>query len=143
MALRFIWRWPKLKRIPISQRSTNGSRPWSARMPNSGARGWDMARARGVCCRSRLDRGARRGVMLTPSFRARALTWLARRFGAGFVLPTIAAAESRDSTKYDTQVDAVAGGLPADERSHARIISFASSTHRGLAGPSLARHISC
>jgi VIT1/CCC1 family predicted Fe2+/Mn2+ transporter len=98
-----------------------------------------VERAHAEFWRSRLDHAARKGIMLTPSFRARALTWLARRFGAGFVLPTIAAAESRDSTKYDTQVDAVAGGLPADERSHARIISFASSTHRGLAGPSLAR----
>jgi VIT1/CCC1 family predicted Fe2+/Mn2+ transporter len=98
-----------------------------------------VERAHAEFWRSRLDRAARNKITLTPSFRARALTWLARRFGPGFVLPTIAAAEARDSTKYDTQADAVAGGLPGDERSHARIIGVASSTHKGLAGPALAR----
>ena len=86
--------------------------------------------------RSRLGR---RAPSLSPSLRARALAFLARRFGAGFVLPTLAAAERRDSSHYDTQPDAVAGGLPADERSHARIISAAASTHSGLSGPALAR----
>src|SRR5579871_3588280 len=98
-----------------------------------------VERAHAEFWRSRLDRAARTRTTLTPSFRARALSWLARRFGPGFILPTIAANEARDSSAYDTQADAVAGGLPADERSHARIISVASSTHRGLAGPSLAR----
>ncbi|MSP94715.1 MAG: rubrerythrin family protein [Alphaproteobacteria bacterium] len=86
--------------------------------------------------RSRLGRFA---PILTPSLRARALGWLARRFGAGFVLPTLVAAEKRVSAHYDAQPDAVAGGLPADERSHARIIGLAASTHTGLSGPALAR----
>jgi len=98
-----------------------------------------VERAHAEFWRSRLDRAARKHTTLTPSFRARALAWLARRFGPGFVLPTIAASEARDSTQYDTQADAVAGGLPADERSHARIINVALSTHKGLAGPALAR----
>jgi len=98
-----------------------------------------VERAHAEFWHSRLDRAARRQITLTPSFRARALSWLARRFGPGFVLPTIAANEARDSSQYDTQADAVAGGLPADERSHARIIHVASSTHKGLAGPALAR----
>lgn len=85
--------------------------------------------------RSRLDRTMR----LTPSFRARGLSWLARRFGPSFVLPAIAATEARGGSDYDTQPDAVAGGLSADERSHARIIHAASSTHTGLAGPAVAR----
>lgn len=85
--------------------------------------------------RSRLDRAAPFG----PSLRARGLSWLARRFGPGLILPTLAASEARGSSHYDAQPDAVAGGLPADERSHARIISAAASTHTGLAGPSLAR----
>ena len=89
--------------------------------------------------RSRLDRTSRTRTKLTPSFRARGLSWLARRFGASFVLPAMAAAEARGSSDYDTQPDAVAGGLSADERSHARIIHAASSTHKGLAGPALAR----
>jgi VIT1/CCC1 family predicted Fe2+/Mn2+ transporter len=89
--------------------------------------------------RSRLDRKTRRRTRLTPSFRARGLSWLARRFGPEFVLPTIAATEMTDSSHYDAQPDAVAGGLSADERSHARIIQAAASTHKGLAGPVLAQ----
>jgi VIT1/CCC1 family predicted Fe2+/Mn2+ transporter len=89
--------------------------------------------------RSRLDRTSRSITKLTPSFRARGLGWLARRFGPGFILPAIAAAEMRDSAGYDAQPDAVAGGLSADERSHSRIIHAAASTHKGLAGPQLAQ----
>lgn len=74
----------------------------------------------------------------TPSFRARALAWLARRFGAAFVLPTIAAAEARDVRAYDDQPEAVAGGLPTDERSHTLIINAAASIGNGLAGSSVA-----
>ncbi len=87
----------------------------------------------------RLDLVQRTRTKLTPSFRARSLSWLARRFGPSFILPTMAATEARGSSDYDSQPDAVAGGLPADERSHARIIQAASSTHTGLAGPALAR----
>ena len=79
-----------------------------------------------------------RKTKLTPSFRARILSWLARRFGAGFVLPALASTEVRGSSSYDAQPEAVEGGLQHDERSHARIIKAAQSTHRGLAGPDLA-----
>src|SRR5215470_3394301 len=51
-----------------------------------------------------------------PSARARVLAWLARRFGPGFVVPSLAAAEARDSTVYDNQPEARAAGLPNDER---------------------------
>src|ERR1700694_4373077 len=97
-----------------------------------------VERAHAEFWRSRLDR-ASTSTILTPSFRARGLSWLARRFGPSFVLPAIAAGEARDSSHYDTQPDAVAGGLSADERSHARIIHAASAGHHGLAGPALAR----
>src|SRR5712671_7476186 len=98
-----------------------------------------VERAHAEFWRSRLDRATRTRTILTPSLRARGLSWLARRFGPSFVLPAIAAGEARDSSHYDTQPDAVAGGLSADERSHARIIHAASAGHRGLAGPALAR----
>ncbi|MDR3510727.1 MAG: VIT1/CCC1 family protein [Caulobacteraceae bacterium] len=88
--------------------------------------------------RKHLDSQGVRGLKLSPSFRARALSWLARRFGPSLVLPTIAAAEARDSSGYDNQPEAVAGGLPTDERSHARVIEAAASTGRGLGGPSVA-----
>src|SRR5512141_1428436 len=84
--------------------------------------------------RKRLDQGDLRRLKLKPSGRARALAWLARRFGASFILPTIASADARDSAAYDAQADARAGGLPADERSHARIIAAAASQVGGVGG---------
>jgi hypothetical protein len=53
---------------------------------------------------------------LRPGFRARALAWLARRFGPAFVLPTVDTLEHIDSGTYDTQPEAIAAGLPAAER---------------------------
>jgi hypothetical protein len=50
-----------------------------------------------------------------PSVRARVLAWLARRFGPSFVLPTLAAGETRDSAAYDSQLEARAAGLPATD----------------------------
>jgi VIT1/CCC1 family predicted Fe2+/Mn2+ transporter len=74
---------------------------------------------------------------LRPSLHAHLLAWLARRFGPGFVIPTLAAAEARDSSAYDNQADARGAGLPADERSHARIMQ-AIASQSGLSGPELA-----
>jgi VIT1/CCC1 family predicted Fe2+/Mn2+ transporter len=88
--------------------------------------------------RRKLDRAGLSGLQLRPTFRTQALTWLTRRFGPAFVLPTIAAAEARDSRAYDVQTDAVAGGLHADERVHARVIQAAASTGHGMPGPALA-----
>src|SRR6202022_3344349 len=77
---------------------------------------------------------------LRPGFRARALGWLARRFGPAFVLPTVDTLEHLDSGTYDAQPEAVAGGLPAAERSHARIIeALASGAPGALSGAALAR----
>jgi len=77
---------------------------------------------------------------LRPGFRTRALAWLARRFGPAFVLPTIDTLEHMDSGTYDAQPEAVAGGLPAAERSHARIIeALAAGAPGALSGSALAR----
>jgi VIT1/CCC1 family predicted Fe2+/Mn2+ transporter len=77
---------------------------------------------------------------LQPGFRTRALGWLARRFGPAFVLPTIDTLEHLDSGTYDAQPEAVAGGLPAAERSHARIIeALAAGSPGALSGATLAR----
>jgi vacuolar iron transporter family protein len=85
----------------------------------------------------------RRGIRVTgraPGLRTRALAWLARRFGPQFVLPVISTLERSDITHYDTQADAVAAGLPADERSHARILdAVARPTFGGVAGGTLAQ----
>src|SRR5436190_6987436 len=77
---------------------------------------------------------------LRPGFRTRALAWLARRFGPAFVLPTVDTLEHMDSGTYDAQPEAVAAGLPAAERSHARIIEALAAGEPGaLSGATLAR----
>jgi vacuolar iron transporter family protein len=82
----------------------------------------------------------RRVPRLQPSFRTRALSWLARHFGPNFVLPTINTLEQMDSGAYDVQPEAVAGGLPAAERSHARIIeALAAPSSAGFSGSTIAR----
>jgi VIT1/CCC1 family predicted Fe2+/Mn2+ transporter len=77
---------------------------------------------------------------LRPGFRTRALEWLARRFGPAFVLPTVNTLEQMDSGAYSGQPEAVAGGLPAAERSHARIIeALAARSPTAFSGAALAR----
>src|SRR5271169_5017178 len=77
---------------------------------------------------------------LRPSLRTRGLAWLARRFGPAFVLPSINTLEQLDSGTYDTQPEAVAGGLPAAERSHARIIeALATPSPGAFSGATIAR----
>lgn len=82
--------------------------------------------------RSKLGEDA--GPVPKPSFRARTLARLARWFGPSFVLPTVADNEARDSAAYDNQSDAAAEGLPASERSHARLMRAAAG-RGGLTGP--------
>ena len=98
-----------------------------------------VERAHAEFWQKRLDRSTGLQTRLSPSLRARSLSWLARRFGPSVVLPAMAASEARGSSQYDAQPDAVAQGMPQDERAHARIIHAASSTPKGLTGPALAR----
>ena len=94
--------------------------------------------AHGEFWRGRLGKAGAPAAAVRPSPRARLLGWLARRFGAGFVLPTIAAAEARDSSVYDNQPDAVTAGLARDERSHRRIVQAVEASSGGLAGSAIA-----
>jgi len=64
-----------------------------------------------------------------PSFRTRLLARLARRFGPGFVLPTVAAGEATDQNKYAGQPDAQP--LAAEERGHAAVLAAATSSAPG------------
>lgn len=73
-----------------------------------------------------------------PSGHVRLLGWLARRFGVNAVRPLILNMEASDSHMYDQQPEAVAAGLPADERSHARVFQLAASPG-GLTGEAVAR----
>ncbi len=72
-----------------------------------------------------------------PGWRSRALGYLAKRFGPGFVLPTINGLEGADSAAYDSQPEAVAQGLPAAERSHAETLK-ALAGDKGLKGSAIA-----
>ncbi|MCC7105397.1 MAG: VIT1/CCC1 transporter family protein [Chloroflexi bacterium] len=82
------------------------------------------------------------GVMLDlrPTFRARVISFIARRFGVNVALPIILSGEAADTAMYDRQTEAVEAGLPSDERSHARVFRHISQSSRsGLTGEALAR----
>lgn len=72
----------------------------------------------------------------TPTRRARALVWLARRLGPEYVLPTVIEQEQRDSAAYREYESLGEPGMSADERSHARLLSTIGA---GVSGPELAR----
>lgn len=72
-----------------------------------------------------------------PSWRARVLTFVARRFGAGWVAATVAGREAKDQTGYDAQPEAAGTSLPRDERSHARVLQEIAGG--GMTGPAIAR----
>src|SRR5690348_11829427 len=76
-----------------------------------------------------------------PNWRIRTLLWLAKRMGTGAVLSTISSMEQQAMSEYDAQPEAVNAGLPADERSHARLFSYLLSggAKGGIAGPLLAQ----
>lgn len=74
-----------------------------------------------------------------PNWRTRVLRGLAARFGAGFVMPTIAGIEQQAGATYDGQPDAEAAGMPQHERSHARIFRQLAKTSNGVEGSALAR----
>lgn len=74
-----------------------------------------------------------------PSWRARTMIWLARKFGPQFILPTIAGNETADSRAYDGQPDTEAREFSRDEKSHARMLSMASHSTGGLPGGNVAQ----
>jgi vacuolar iron transporter family protein len=73
-----------------------------------------------------------------PSWRARTMAALARRFGPQFILPTITNLEKSDSNAYDNQPESEAAEMALDEKSHARLLSAASSGV-GVSGSALAQ----
>jgi VIT1/CCC1 family predicted Fe2+/Mn2+ transporter len=74
------------------------------------------------------------------SWRTRVLSVLARRFGPGFVLPTVAGLEQMDSHSYDAQPEAADTKMPAQERSHRRLLeTITGSSSAGIEGAALAR----
>jgi VIT1/CCC1 family predicted Fe2+/Mn2+ transporter len=71
-----------------------------------------------------------------PSLRVRTLARLARRFGAGVLVATMARAEASGRRMYDTQPETADTSMRTDERSHAFLLA---QIHGGVPGPALAR----
>lgn len=75
-----------------------------------------------------------------PGWRTRVLIGLARRFGADFVLPAARSIEAMDQTGYDHQPESEHTALPAQERSHVRLLGqLARRPRPGWTGPTYAR----
>jgi len=75
-----------------------------------------------------------------PTWRTRMLVRMARWFGPGIVLSTIAAHERADSLRYRGQADAVTAGLSEQERVHARALQrLTENATGGVVGSTLAR----
>lgn len=75
-----------------------------------------------------------------PGWRIRALGWFARRFGARAVVPIVSSMERQAVHDYDGQPEARSAGMPADERSHARVFRYLqTTTSGGIVGPVLAQ----
>lgn len=83
--------------------------------------------------REKLEAAGALSAKIQPSWRARVLIGLARRFGAQFVLPTVTSNEKADSNAYASQPEAETATMSADEQAHARLLSAASGGS-GVAG---------
>ena len=97
----------------------------------------DTETRHGAVWRDQLEAAGVSTARLGPSWRARILMRIARRFGSAVIVATIAQRESTDQAMYDGQPEASAT-MPADERSHARLFRELSGG-RGLEGGVLAR----
>lgn len=75
-----------------------------------------------------------------PSWRARVLSFVARRFGAHMVLPTVATREYKDRNLYVGQPETQNTKMVAQERSHARVLqSIMIARATGAPGGEVAR----
>ena len=75
-----------------------------------------------------------------PTWRPRTMAWLARRFGPSFILPTLSGLEQVGSQHYDRQTEVQGTAMPADEKSHARLLqTITGSLRGGLEGGNVAQ----
>lgn len=86
----------------------------------------------------RLEAAGEPVVEVKPTRRARILAWSARRLGPGVLVSTLAAEEQAGQYMYDFQSETDGTGMPADERSHARLMQTIAGGH-GMEGGVLAR----
>ena len=80
--------------------------------------------------RARLSAAGARVPGSRPGWRARLLIWAAKRFGPDLVLPAAATLEHVDRDHYDDQPESRGTAMPAQERSHARILGELASGPR-------------
>jgi VIT1/CCC1 family predicted Fe2+/Mn2+ transporter len=73
------------------------------------------------------------------SWRTVVLGWMAKRFGPGFVLPTISGLESKIGADYSRHPGPEAAAMVAESQSHARLFGQLARTTRGLEGSAVAR----
>jgi VIT1/CCC1 family predicted Fe2+/Mn2+ transporter len=81
-----------------------------------------------------VDPGPRRA-----SWRARVLAWTARRLGPRTILPTVAQREAVSRNDYADQAETSHTRMPAQERSHARVLQAMLKRPDGVPGNELAR----
>jgi vacuolar iron transporter family protein len=74
-----------------------------------------------------------------PSWRASMLKTLARRFGPGFILPTLTSNEKATSNEYDSLTGNGINRMSNDEKSHARLLSVLTGQLTGLMGGDIAQ----
>src|SRR4051812_1148289 len=74
-----------------------------------------------------------------PSWRARVLSWTAKKWGARVVLPTVTSREMVGRDEYATQSESKHTRMSAQERSHARVLTSLMKRATGAAGSELAR----
>ena len=70
----------------------------------------------------------------SQGLKTRLFGWSAKRFGTAAVVSVLSGIESEAASGYDGQSDAEAVNMPADERSHARILNTLALTESGAAG---------
>jgi vacuolar iron transporter family protein len=88
------------------------------------------------------DRLREHGVEPGPrraSWRARVLSWYARRFGARAILSVVADREAVGRNDYAVQPETAHTHMPAQERSHARVLAVLLRRPQGASGGELAR----
>jgi VIT1/CCC1 family predicted Fe2+/Mn2+ transporter len=74
------------------------------------------------------------------SWRAQTLSWLARRFGAETILPTMATAEYTGRNDYVAQTETRGTQMTEEERHHARVLeNLMSKSKTGVEGATLGR----
>jgi VIT1/CCC1 family predicted Fe2+/Mn2+ transporter len=86
----------------------------------------------------KLRAGGARVPERRPGWRTRLLIAVARRFGTQLVLPTLNDLERSDSRGYETQPESRGTAMPAEERSHARLLRSLSGA-AGVEGAALGR----